>query len=181
MVRHLLDVHSTRDFQLIGIQPYMLARSLPEYEDSYSALMEPLEKFVQEFPMDVKKKPPMALKCSRSEQASSKAPAQAPSISWDDLLFDPCPELALLRLSNMFSSLAIRPFQSVYYDCKVDPLSGLLCYFYPVNFFERESYACVGWTNLMRLFHLWESQKHGGYTSSGTTGVLVTFQEGAAN
>ena len=110
MARHMVDRHSTRDFQLIGIQPYMLARSLPEYGDSYSALMEPLEKFVQEFPIDVKKKPPMALKCSRSEQASSKAPAQAPSISWDDLLFDPCPELALLRLSKMFSSLAIRPF-----------------------------------------------------------------------
>ena len=160
-MRHMIDIHSTRDFQLIGIQPYMLARSLPEYEDNYSALMEPLEKYVREFPMDVKKKPPiMAPKGSRSEQASSKAPAQAPSFSWDDFLFDPCPELALLRLNNVFSSLAIRPFQSVYYDCKVDPLSGLLCYFYPVNFFERESYACVGWTNLMRLFHLWESQEH---------------------
>ena len=88
-------MHSAKDMKLIGIQPYMLARSTEEGQERYKALWEPLNKLVNGYDFSAS---PSAKVSGRCEVVSAQAPAQhAITISFKNFLFDTSPSLALLR------------------------------------------------------------------------------------
>ena len=72
LAKHMLDCHNYDDFKKVGIQPYILARSLKENNEKYKALWEPLETFVKGFSFDAL---PVEKISGRSAAVSAQVPA----------------------------------------------------------------------------------------------------------
>ena len=151
--KHMLDLHSMREFMLIGIQPYMLARVFDAGKAAVQHLWDPLNKFVTEY---VFPKPPSGRTSARNLAVAPNAVPQAIQINMANFIFDTSPELALLKAIHVLPPFTAKPFQSSCYQLDVDPISGLRRYFYPCSFFDDSAFACGGWINLLRNFHLFQ-------------------------